>query len=362
MPFLEVSGVSKIYGSVVALQDASFTMPPASRTAVVGPSGSGKTTLLRLIAGFDVPDSGRIVLDGREIAGPEHLVPAHQRGIGYVAQDGALFPHLTVAGNIAFGMPRSAPHQQKVAELMELVGLRQDMARRSPHELSGGQQQRVALARALALQPRLMLLDEPFSALDTGLRAATRKAVAQVLSTAGVATILVTHDEAEALSFADQVAVLREGRLVQVAAPREIYARPRDRAVAEFIGLAVILPAMASAGSAECVLGRVTIDDKARGGLVSILVRPEQLRIQRHPTAGAVASDRFGTGTVVEVDFIGPFCHIAVQLMSHREDNAAGHAPSGAPPTILVQCAGNSPPAIGDRVLIELIGEAHVLD
>ncbi len=224
MSFLSIDKADKRYGAMVALDGVSLEVASGSRTAIVGPSGSGKTTLLRLIAGFEGPDAGRIALDGAVLADGPAIVPAHRRGIGFVTQDGALFPHLTIADNIGFGLERgAADRDDRIRALMRTVDLDPRLLERRPHQLSGGQQQRVALARALARRPRLMLLDEPFSALDTGLREATRKAVAALLQEAGVTTILVTHDQAEALSFADQVAVLREGRLVHYrAAPQAL--------------------------------------------------------------------------------------------------------------------------------------------
>src|SRR5262245_32148752 len=232
MSLLDLRGVSKRYGAVTALDNVDLAIEEGSRTAVVGPSGSGKTTLLRIVAGFDTPDQGRVMMGGQVLADGPKFVAAHQRGIGIVAQDGALFPHLTIAENVGFGLDRRDPQRgTRIAELMDMVGLDRAMLARRPDEISGGQQQRVALARALARRPRLMLLDEPFSALDTSLRASTRKAVADLLGQAGITTILVTHDQAEALSFADQVAVMRDGKLPQVGTPRELYLRPRDAMV-----------------------------------------------------------------------------------------------------------------------------------
>ncbi len=189
-----------------ALDNIDLTVAAGSRTAVVGPSGSGKTTLLRIIAGFEIPDAGQVMLEGETLADGPAIVPAHRRGMGIVSQDGALFPHLSVADNIGFGMERGqVDRAEQINALIDMVELDRGMLDRRPHQLSGGQQQRVALARALGRKPRLMLLDEPFSALDTGLRENMRKAVARVLQNAGITTILVTHDQAEALSFADQV-------------------------------------------------------------------------------------------------------------------------------------------------------------
>ena len=206
----------------------------------VGPSGSGKTTLLRIIAGFEAPDAGRVTLGGQVLADGANAVPAHQRGIGFLPQDGALVLHLTVAGNVGFGLPRSTPGRaERIAELMDMVVLDTAMLARRPHELSGGQQQRVALAQ----RPQLILLDEPFLALDTGLCASTHKAVAKLLGSTDITTILVTHDQAEALSFADQVAVMREGRLVQAGRPLDLYLRPNDAANAGFLGDSIVLQA-----------------------------------------------------------------------------------------------------------------------
>src|SRR5450830_1711324 len=244
MNALELTALCKTFGTQQALADVSLAVPNGSRMVIVGPSGSGKTTLLRMIAGFEFPDSGSLTLNGQVLVDATHAVPAHQRQIGYVPQDGALFPHMTVADNIGFGLAaKHASRHARIAELMDSVALDANMARRWPHELSGGQQQRVALARALAQQPRLMLLDEPFSALDTGLRSAMRKMVARLLSDAGITTILVTHDQSEALSFADQLAVMRQGRLVQSGRPMDLYQYPVDEQTALFLGEAVVLPA-----------------------------------------------------------------------------------------------------------------------
>ncbi|MEO5992440.1 MAG: ABC transporter ATP-binding protein, partial [Arthrobacter sp.] len=216
---LQIDAVTKDFGTQAVLKGVNLSVARGGTTAIVGPSGSGKTTLLRLIAGFEHPDTGSISLNGTKVAGGGVWVPAHKRHVGYVAQDGALFPHLSVGQNISFGLDTTKlpggrrALKDRVAELLEMVSLDPAMAKRRPHQLSGGQQQRVALARALAREPELMLLAEPFSALDAGLRVATRRAVGKVLQDAGVTTILVTHHQGEALSFADQVAVMRGGRL-----------------------------------------------------------------------------------------------------------------------------------------------------
>lgn len=352
MSLLEIRAARKNYGPVAALDGVNLSVAAGSRTAIVGPSGSGKTTLLRIIAGFEVPDAGQVLLDGRVLANGSNAVPAHQRGIGYVPQDGALFPHLSVADNIGFGLARNAPARDaRIGELIEMVALDRSMLERRPHELSGGQQQRVALARALALRPHLMLLDEPFSALDTGLRAATRKAVAQLLASAGITTILVTHDQGEALSFADQVAVMRRGRLAQVGRPRDLYLRPRDAETATFLAEAVVLPARLAGGWADCVLGRIAADDSVHQGEVQIMLRPEQLQLEELPEGETAARDdphaRFGT--VLEADFCGPVTELSVALSG-----------DGASAPLRVSCPGAQSPGVGARVRITVRGKAHV--
>src|SRR5476649_2955050 len=261
MSTLDLREITKSYSAVKVLESINLRVGPGSRTAIVGPSGSGKTTLLRIIAGFETPDSGQVLLQGQRLFDVTTQVPAHQRGIGFVPQDGALFPHFTVAGNIAYGLSGGKREKQiRIDELMEMVALDRRLATLWPHELSGGQQQRVALARALAQKPVLMLLDEPFSALDTGLRSAMRKMVARLLSDAGITTILVTHDQSEALSFADQLAVMRQGRLVQSGHPMDLYRYPDDEQTALFLGDAVVMPARIEAGWAHCDLGRIPVN------------------------------------------------------------------------------------------------------
>jgi len=344
MTLLTIENISKRYGSVQALKDISLDVSAGSRTAVVGPSGSGKTTLLRIIAGFEQPDVGRVTLDGDLLADGPAAVPAHKRGIGIVSQDGALFPHLSVAENIGFGFERGAADREKrILELLDMVELDRGMLARRPHQLSGGQQQRVALARALGRKPRLMLLDEPFSALDTGLRENMRKAVARVLQAAGITTILVTHDQEEALTFADQVAVLREGRLIQAGSPQSLYLHPRDRETALFLGDAVLLPAIIRNGLADCALGRVAVEG-SRQGKAEIMLRPEQIRVV------ADESDRDYGGRVVEVEFGGAVCTVAVSL-----DGVAL-------PPILIKTSSVALPARGDLVRLDIAGKAHVFE
>jgi iron(III) transport system ATP-binding protein len=218
MAEITVDRVSKRFGPVQVLSDLDLCVPDGSTLALVGPSGCGKTTLLRLIAGFDQPDAGTIAIDGQVVSG-DPWVPAHRRSVAYLPQDGALFPHLTVGENVAFGIGRENDRDARVSELLELVSLDPALSRRRPDQLSGGQQQRVALARALAVRPRALLLDEPFSALDADLRIGTRKAVRVLLNDLKMTTIFVTHDREDARHFADQVAVMDQGRLGAIGPP-----------------------------------------------------------------------------------------------------------------------------------------------
>lgn len=284
MTVLHIANLGKTYGTTTALEDVSLDVAMGSRTVIVGPSGSGKTTLLRLLAGFEAPDSGTIKLNGELIADAEVGVPAHRRNIGLVMQEGALFPHLSVLENICFGIRSEPDANTRALALMDLTELDRSMAERQPHQLSGGQQQRVALARALARQPRLMLLDEPFSALDAGLREQMRDATAQILAQAGVATVLVTHDRDEAMGFADQLVILRDGKLIQAGSPKTLYRQPIDTTTAAFLGAAIILPAEFMGKAAQCALGTLPLPegDQAQGA-GNVLVRPEQLTIGAAP-------------------------------------------------------------------------------
>ncbi|HXR02644.1 MAG TPA: ABC transporter ATP-binding protein [Pseudomonas sp.] len=356
MNALELHALHKSFGNVIALDNVSLSIPAGSRTAIVGPSGSGKTTLLRMIAGFEFPDSGRIAMHGQWLVDDAREVAAHQRNIGYVPQDGALFPHLSVAANIGFGLAgdRTAK-RQRIAELMDMVALDASMGQRWPHELSGGQQQRVALARALAQNPAIMLLDEPFSALDTGLRSSMRKAVSKLLSDAGITTILVTHDQAEALSFADQLAVMRQGRLIQAGSPMQLYRHPVDEQTAVFLGDAIVLPAWVEGDIATCELGEVPVVEPRRQGSAQILLRPEQLTVsaldQLHDPAHS------SVGQVTDIDFAGGSCILTLELAART--TASGERIAHR--TLNVRNPGINIPALGSMVRLSTAGEAHVL-
>ena len=319
MSELVIRGLAKSFGATQVLRGLDLTVPQGGLTSVLGPSGCGKTTLLRLVAGFEQPDAGEIVIGGTVVAGPGVAVPPERRRVGVVPQEGALFPHLTVAGNVAFGLPRSRRRTGRVAEMLDLVGLA-SYGDRMPHELSGGQQQRVALARALAPEPALVLLDEPFSALDTGMRQAVREDVRTALDAAGATAVLVTHDQQEALSMADVVSVLRDGRIVQAAAPDDLYTAPADVAVATFVGEAVVLDAVLGDGFAECALGRLPVreDSAAQNGNAeddsaaargAVVIRPEQIMIDpsgRGVPARVTGSRYFGHDALVHLAVAGP--------------------------------------------------------
>lgn len=343
MTQLVISDISKRYGATAALDRVSLSVMAGSRVAIVGPSGSGKTTLLRVVAGFDAPDAGTVTLDGQVLAEGLEIAPAHRRRIGYVTQDGALFPHLDIAGNLGFGIPRSEPDRAaRLRELMELVELDAAMLTRRPHELSGGQQQRVALARALARKPALMLLDEPFSALDTGLRESVRQSVARVLGKAGITTILVTHDQSEALSFADQLAVMREGRLVQSGRPAELYWRPADVETALFLGSAVLFEAEVGEGSLSCVLGKLEAETGSRRGRGTVMIRPEQFQLS---SAGP------GLEAIIEdVVFRGGQCAVALRT-NH----------GGTEARFTAHVSSIEGPQLGGTVFVSVKGAAFLL-
>lgn len=347
MTLIEIKGLRKYFGSVAALDGVDLMVGAGTRTAIVGPSGCGKTTLLRMIAGFDVPDDGSITVDGCLLADRHSQVPAHRRGIGLVAQDGNLFPHLTVTENVGFGLNRNMPGRDAlIAELIDMVGLERSMLMRKPDQLSGGQQQRVALARALARKPRLMLLDEPFSALDTSLRVVTRRAVTQVLAAAGITTILVTHDQAEALAFADHVAVMDRGRFAQVGSPREVYSRPVDAKTACFLGEAIVLPAMIADGYAQCALGNIRIGGSAGSGKAQIMVRAEQIDVT--VLINDANETNSVTGTATSVDFNGAASDVTITIDGQEPFVMRFSVPNRA-----ILCEG-------DRVTLTVTGAAHV--
>jgi iron(III) transport system ATP-binding protein len=324
-----LEGVSKSFGPVRAVEDVTLEIDSGELLAVLGPSGCGKTTLLRLIAGFERPDGGRIAVGGRELAGPDCFVAPERRRVGIVFQDYALFPHLSVESNVAFGLERRAREERDSITLrtLELVGL-QHKAANHPHELSGGERQRVALARALAPGPELILLDEPFSSLDATLRAGLRREVELILRDAGATALLVTHDQEEALSLADRLAVMREGRIVQVGAPQEVYGRPANRWTAGFVGEVNVLAGVARGTGVETELGVFDVGTSTSGS-VHVAVRPEQLLLR---------ADRSGNAEVVAREFRG---HDVLYRLRHEGGR-----------TVLVQLPSLELHEVGARVFV----------
>ncbi|HEU0257621.1 MAG TPA: ABC transporter ATP-binding protein [Microbacteriaceae bacterium] len=340
---LEIRTLSKAYDAagrhgehIQALDSVDLEVADGEFLTVLGPSGCGKTTLLRAIAGFEAPDAGTIRVAGRLVAGGSRPVPAHERGIGLVPQEGALFPHLSVAQNVAFGLGnlKRKERQARVAETLELVGLA-GFGPRRPHELSGGQQQRVALARAIAPGPRIILFDEPFSALDEYLRESLRTEVRGLLADLHATVMLVTHDQEEALALGDRVAVMRDGRVVQVGGPRETYYQPVDLALARFLGEAVVVQgdvarAEGQSPTVSCAFGTLPVAAwHGSCGRCDVLIRPENIRVCRlaeslggprlHGTVGTVLDQTFyGHDGVVRVSVPEIAEHVSVRVMGNR--------------------------------------------
>jgi iron(III) transport system ATP-binding protein len=359
-PALSVSDLVVGYGGPPVIRDVSLDVMPREFLAVLGASGSGKTTLLRSIAGYLKPTAGTISVAGEIVAGPHTWVPPEKRRIGVVPQEGALFPHLDVASNIAFGLPRDKRRaKQRVAQMLEMVNL-EGLGNARPHELSGGQQQRVALARALAPEPAAILLDEPFSSLDAALRTEVRTEVRALLSEVGTTTILVTHDQEEALSLADRVAVMARGRIQQIGEPWAIYETPASLDVARFIGDLVELPVISLDGStAHTPLGPVNLgpvnlaaDSDTAVDVVDsrVALRPEQLVLvaDRSVAAGGEELNPGSRGVVQSISYHGHDSLTTVQL----ED--------GTP--IAVRSAGGSGVAPGDVVRVKVTGSGRLFN
>jgi iron(III) transport system ATP-binding protein len=341
---LRVERLAKSYGpEAPVLQGLDLTVPGGALAAVLGPSGCGKTTLLRIVTGFLRADAGTVALGGRTLAGPDVHLPPERRHIGIVPQEGALFPHLSVARNVAFGLtgPDRGERRRRTEEMLDLVGLA-GYGERMPHELSGGQQQRIALARALAPRPALVLLDEPFNALDSALRAGVRADVRAALRATGATALLVTHDQQEALSTADLVAVVRHGRIAQCDTPQELYRRPADPWVAGFVGDAVLLPGTVGNGgsTATTPLGTVALAEPANGRRTgTVVLRPEQLRLTDTDTAEAVRA------TVTDVCFYGHDAKVTVAV-------------EGLDDPVDVRVVGPLPVDPGQETGIRVTGEA----
>jgi iron(III) transport system ATP-binding protein len=337
---LALRDVRKSFGDQAVLTGIDLEVASGSFTALLGASGSGKTTLLRLIAGFERLDQGEILLDGEIVEDAKvHLAPEH-RHLGVVPQDGALFPHLTIKANIEFGLSRRRRRTSNVRDLLTLVGLT-GLDRRYPHELSGGERQRAALARALAVEPRLVVLDEPFSSLDAGLRQTLRHDVREILQTSGATALLVTHDQDEALSLADTVAVLRDGHIVQHATPTELYQMPHDEALAAFVGDANIIDGTRDGDHARTAFGLIELraerPDPATSDL-RVLVRPEQVRISRDATSGVRAE-------VLDTSYFG---HTSITRLRPLD-------PCGID-VVIARIDGDAAPVSGARVTLTATG------
>ena len=308
-PLLRVDGVRAVYGDTVALHDVSLDIADNEFFALLGPSGCGKTTLLRSIAGFETPESGRIEVDGEDLI----AMPAHKRPVNMMFQSYALFPHLSVERNIAYGLEAEglpkAEVRRRVGEVMDVVGLAQ-LGRRRPAQLSGGQRQRVALARAIVKRPRLLLLDEPLSALDRQVRASMQLELKRLQHEVGLTFVVVTHDQEEAMSMADRIAVLRDGHLEQLATPQELYAEPATRFVAAFIGSANLLDGIATTAGVEVPgFGEVPARHAfSAGAPATAVVRPEDVELVPDAATAALV------GTVVDTYFMGGASTISVEV------------------------------------------------
>ncbi len=391
MSAVEVEHLTVAYDKQPVLIDASLTVEEGTLTCVLGPSGCGKTTLLRAVAGFEPARSGTISIGGKVVDDSSKRLAPERRHVGYVPQEGALFPHLTVGANVGFaiGGPNRAARldrDRRVLELLDLVGMA-ELVDRMPHQLSGGQQQRVSVARALASDPTVVLLDEPFASLDAALRDRLRHDIRDVLRAAGTTAILVTHDRAEALSLGDQVAIMRDGKIIQAGPPRELYRLPVDLGVATFVGEATVLHAVVDPTRptfASTVLGEMTLLHPAAADC-QVVVRPEQVCVRRLDAittassaeraggAGGGAAAEFaggaagvGHGTVRRVEYYGHDARVDIDLDAtftdvHGEsfdanDRVAGESDErrGGPVRVIARVAGSQSWAGGDRVVLHV--------
>ena len=317
MTMIECRKLIKNYGTLTAVSDISLHLREQEFISILGPSGCGKSTLLRLIAGLEVPSAGQVLLQDKEISGKNISLPPERRRFGMIFQDFALFPHLSVEGNIAFGVNGSASEkQQRVKELLKLVSL-PHLAKKMPHQISGGEQQRIAVARALAPRPRLILMDEPFSNLDYQLRQQLRRDIRKILKHEGVATILVTHDQVEAITFSDRVLLMHDGKLVQSGTPEEIYQQPQTLWASSFVGEANHISVEWEAPALNSPLGLLDVPEKIGKDTRVLMVRPEDFVLES-------CADTETNGVVKTVDFSGSVQTIGVELKSGETVQVSG--------------------------------------
>ena len=353
MAGISLEHVVKRFGELAAVDDVSLEIADREFVTLLGPSGCGKTTLLRLIAGFVAPDAGTVRVDGRVLSTPSAVVPPERRGMGMVFQNYAIWPHKTVYENVAFGLDvRKVPRAEartRVMKILEAVNLG-GLDSRYPSQLSGGQQQRVALARSLVVEPSILLLDEPLSNLDAKLRERMRWELKDLQRRTGITFVYVTHDQSEAMALSDRIAVMHQGRLQQCGPPREVYARPANRTVADFMGLVNLLPGRVAGGASAVTIGReyslgIALPPGAREGqAVQIAIRPENIRLSPFSDAAGAPPPDAVPAKVVEVTFLGNLtdCHVTL------DDGTR----------VRVQAEPGAIFDVGQRVLVRLDGRA----
>ncbi|BEL02458.1 ABC transporter ATP-binding protein [Actinoplanes sichuanensis] len=330
---VHLDGLRRTFGTVHALDDLDLSIEPGELIALLGPSGCGKTTALRILAGLEEATAGRVLVDGRDIT----RVPANRRGMGMVFQAYSLFPHLNALQNVEFGLRLRRSNRTRAAEMLDLVGLG-SFGSRYPNQLSGGQQQRVALARALAIEPQVLLLDEPLSALDAKVRVQLRDEIRRIQTEVGTTTLFVTHDQEEALAVADRVGVMRAGKLEQLATPSEVYLRPATAFVADFVGTSNRLPGTVTGGGVDVLGNRLPLVSPHSEGAVIALIRPEAVEVTPDPDS---------TAKVLTSSFLGPTSRVTVTVGDHL---VIAQVPSGRLPELT--------PGTGVRVTIQPVAVA----